>query len=70
MDRTTTYIIIALVVLLGIGAMIYASRDTVPTSATGAGSGTTGTTTTTPPPPAPAPATPGNAPVTVPPTKP
>ncbi len=56
MDRTTTYVVIGLVVLIGIGALIYANTASVreptnpPTSATGKVN-------TTPTTPAPAPAT-------------
>jgi len=53
MDRSTTYMILALIVLLGIGALIYANTASqptaVPTSATGSGTGTTGTSPTTSP---------------------
>jgi|LNFM01.1.fsa_nt_gb hypothetical protein len=54
MDRTTTYMVLALVVLLGIGALIFANSatETPTTGATGTGAGTTGTTQQTAPPPA------------------
>lgn len=49
MDHSTTYIVIALVILLGIGAVIYANSagdpasSGSPTSATGPGAGAPGT---------------------------
>lgn len=49
MDRTTTYIVVALVIILGVGALIYSSAHRPgTTSATGSGTGTTGTTQTAP----------------------
>lgn len=64
MDRTTTYMVLALVVLLGIGALIFANypSDTPNTGATGGGSGTTGTTQQTAPSPAPTPSPPATKP--------
>ncbi|MEZ5818610.1 MAG: hypothetical protein R3D44_16150 [Hyphomicrobiaceae bacterium] len=70
MDRTTTYVVIALIILVGIGAWIYSSTGYIreptnaPSSVTGTGSGTSGTArpATAPPEPATPPPPPATKP--------
>ena len=66
MDRTTAYVILGLVILLAVGALIYANTASVrePTNAPGSAAGTGGTTDRQTAPPAPA--TPSPPPATKP----